>query len=93
MSEPTSKPNYAEILLGGYLLEAMHDVGILPRDVATSGGCRLSIQRDAVVVMETALVIPADKLIRALEIARETMANGGRRHDPESTAPDATPDR
>ena len=60
-----------QMMMGKDMLMALHEVGIIPADVYTTGGVTINIATDPAYMAVTAtvnIVVPADKFRQALDI-------------------------
>lgn len=68
------QPDPTQVVLGQFFLAAFKEVGILPLDIYTTGGVTLTIKRGeepCFLTADVSLVVPLDKLRRALDIVEQ----------------------
>src|SRR5438132_13711382 len=69
MDDEPVRRDTEQIILGGEMLDALRQVGVLPADMYTSAeGIRIEITRKQAVLAHIAVAVPLDRFQKALEI-------------------------
>ena len=62
------RPDTKQIMMGTSWLKALYEVGIIPKDLYTRDGLTIRMAKDNAVLLEFAVILPADKLRAVLDI-------------------------